>query len=100
MSTGVKYNNAVVNEGASWQDRYGVALATASLMRTVVTLGADGNETVVAWYNSATAFSTSAAAACANFPLGSIVYDIQGQKQYMKIAAAGTSTWKYGAIAS
>jgi hypothetical protein len=100
MATGVKYNNAAVGEGASWQDRFNVAAATAALMQNVLTLGADGNVKVIAWYDSSTAFSSTAAAACINFPRGSIVYDIQGEKVYMKTAAAGTSTWKYGAIAS
>ena len=36
----------------------------------------------------------------ANLPYGSVIHDIYGEKMYYKKAASGTSTWKYGAIAT
>lgn len=93
MATGVKYNNASLNEGRSWQDRFGIAAATASLFRCVEMLGADDNYKVRGDYNSSTAFTVSAKAACINFPIGSEVFDIQAGKLYRKTAVAGTDTW-------
>lgn len=36
----------------------------------------------------------------ANLPYGSVIHDIAGNKIYYKVAVEGTSTWKYGAVAT
>lgn len=93
MATGVKFNNASLNEGRSWQDRYGISAASAALFRCVEMLGADDNYKVRGDYNSATAFSSAVKAECINFPLGSEIFDIQAGKLWRKTAASGTDTW-------
>ena len=92
-----RYNNAAIVDGEAWNQKYSVADATAALLRNVLVICADGNEKVTADYNSATAFSVSAKAACINFPLGSVVFDIQAKITWKKLAVAGTDTWGYSA---
>lgn len=94
MAHTTRYNNAQVVDGEAWNQKYSVAAATAALLQNVLIVGADGNEKVIADYNSSTAFTSSAKAACINFPIGSQVFDLQGFKMYVKVAAAGTDTWK------
>jgi hypothetical protein len=91
----VQYNTAGDVKGEAWNSKYSVPDATAALLRCVEVVGADGNEKVRADYNSATAFSSTAKAACINFPLGSEVFDLQAKIKWHKTAAAGTDTWCY-----
>ncbi len=92
-----RYNNAVTVDGEAWNQQFSVPDATAALLLNVQVVGADGNKKVIADYNSATAFSVSAKAACINFPLGSEVFDITAKITWRKLAAAGTDTWGYSA---
>ncbi len=93
-----RYNNAQVVDGKAWNQDFSVAAATAALLKNVLVVGADGNKKVIADYDSSTAFSVSAKAACINFPKGSEVFDIQAKRTYRKTAAAGTDTWCYSTI--
>lgn len=91
-----RYNNAVPEIGGeAWNQKYSVAAATAALLRNVEIIKADGYEKVRGDYYSATAFSSTAKAACANFPIGSEVFDIQAGILWRKTAVSGTDTWKY-----
>ena len=93
-----RYNNAVSELGGiAWNQKYAVADATAALLKNVQVWVADGNEKVIADYDSATAFSSTAKTACINFPKGSEVFDIQAKILWRKTAASGTDTWCYSA---
>jgi hypothetical protein len=92
-----RYNNSQIYDGVGWNQKYDVAAATAALFLNVLVVTGDKSEKVIGWYDSATAFSSSAKAACISFPKGSIVYDIQAKVIWLKIAAAGTDTWAYSA---
>ena len=93
-----RINNAVLEIGGiAWNQKYSVADATSALLHCVRVWVADNYECVEAFYDSATAFSSTAKTACINFPKGSVVYDLQAKVIYVKTAAAGTDTWAYSA---
>ena len=90
-------NNAVLEIGGiAWNQKYSVADATAALLHCVRVWVGDADECVEAYYDSTTAFSSTAKAACINFPKGSVVYDLQAKIIWVKTAASGTDTWCYG----
>jgi hypothetical protein len=90
-------NSLPVELGVAWNQKYSVADATAILFLNVMVLEGGGTKKVIADYNSATVFSTTAKAACIDFPLGSEVFDIRAKVLWRKTAAAGTDTWCYSA---
>ncbi len=98
MGQGTRYNNAQVVDGEAWNEKYAIAAATAALLKNVLVVGADGNKKVIADYDSSTAFSVTAKAACANFPKGSEVFDIQAKVIWKKTAVEGTDTWYYSTV--
>ena len=91
-------NNAVLEIGGiAWNQKYSVDDATAALLHVVRVWVGDSDEVVNAYYDSATAFSSTAKAACINFPKGSVVYDLQAKIIWVKTAAAKTDTLAYSA---
>lgn len=94
MAQGTRYNNKQVLDGEAWNEKYSVAAATAANLDCLVLTG-NNKEKVLGWWDSATAFSSAAKAACINFPKGSVVFDIQAKITWIKTAASGTDTWAY-----
>lgn len=89
-------NNYTVVDGIAWNQKYSVA-DTYSDNMVVLEVGGDKTTKVIGWWDSATAFSSAAKAACINFPKGSVVFDIQAKIIWLKTAASGTDTWGYSA---
>ena len=94
-----RINNNVVFDGEAWNQKFNVAAATAALMDCLVLNGPNGSR-VIGWYDSSTAFSSTAKTACISFPKGAVVFDIQAKITWIKIAAAGTDTWAYSATST
>jgi len=99
MAAGKKLNNAVIAQGRSYMDQFGITLAAAQNLKQVLVVGgADGSAPlVIAWYNGSGAITTSL---YAGFPLGSIIIDLQAHKTHEKAAVEGTDTWVSSAARS
>ena len=91
---GSQFRNAQVADGAGWDRKYNITNTYAALLENVTELVSDDKTKIIAWYNSSTAFSSNAAQ-YNSFPVGSIVFDIQGDALYMHDSA---TTWKTEAL--
>lgn len=100
--TGVKPNNAVRSQGANFMDLLGLTKAQADTLEWCEVISyqdADGNNQNA--YHAV--YSGSGAITLSNFAKmgkGSIIIDTQAFKIHMKVADAGTSTWKSSAAMS
>lgn len=98
---GIVSNNLVPQQGSSWEDLLGINLnATTNATRDnffAQLIGNDKTFFVLAFYIGSGALTLSE---FANFPKGSVIFasGLSTPVIYYKVAAAGTSTWKYQAI--
>lgn len=96
MGTGLKKNCSAPLHGTSWIDYFNISNATAIAgLKNVMIVSGDNRDVVIAWWDSATALTTSW---LANFPKGSIVIDLETTNIRVKTAAAGTDTWEAAAV--
>lgn len=101
MGIGITSNNVVPLQGSSWEDLFGIdvdGLTNATRANFLVqVLGNDLHTFVKVLYLGASALTLSE---FADFPKGSIIYQVglTAPQITYKVAAAGTSTWKYAAV--
>lgn len=99
--SGIKAQNAIVQQGTSWEDLYGIdAGALTNLTRANFFVEIKGNDQytwVECLYTGSGAITTSE---LASLPKGSIIHAVglATPAIYYKTAAAGTNTWKYQAV--
>ena len=106
MGIGITNNNFVPLQGSSWEDLFGIDVdGLTSITRAnfgVLLLGNDQFTVAECWYTGAGDITLSE---LANLPLGSVIHVSKQaagtpSTPYIayKVAAAGTSTWKYQAV--
>jgi hypothetical protein len=90
-----KRSTMKIQGGRTLDDMF--AITTNAAYIEILPVGANGNTFGVGIYLGTSAITL---ANYAGLPKGSIIIDTQAYKIHMKIAAAGTSTWKSSAAMS
>lgn len=106
MAIGIVSNNVQSLQGSSWEDLFSIdvdGLTVGTRANLFVEVKGNDKHTWAECLYTGTGDLTTNLAEFANLPLGSIIHcplhSTSGRMIY-KIAAAGTSTWKYQAIAT
>jgi hypothetical protein len=96
MATGLKKNNASIIDGTSFQDAYDTAagLLPYSIAQnlTVIRFKDDSGDGAFVLYRGSAAIAATLLA-MAQFPKGTIVFDLQAHTTVEKTGVSGTSTW-------
>jgi hypothetical protein len=96
MATGTKRNNLAIIDGTSFQDTYNTIpdLLTAAFAAnlSVLRLKDENGEKAICWYYGTSAIAATLLA-MAQFPKGTIVFDLQAHTTVEKTGVSGTSAW-------
>lgn len=85
MATGIKYKNAVVKDGVSWQDLWNISATAAAKLDLVEVVS--GNGVMIPRVTTTQSITITD---YNNFPTGTIVFDAYAKKIHQKYAA---TTW-------
>lgn len=101
--TGLKSNNVVLQDGASWEDILDINVDELTSMTRdnffVRMMGNEKHRWCEALYTGATSIATPLTSGneLDNFPTGSTIVEVVAQKLWVKVSS---TTWGYGTLAT